>query len=342
MVRGGGRTLGRKVPEQRIARVLRQRQLRLAPPLADDAEPPPRPLNVAEPERNDVPRAQTQAGEQQHGAVAPRHGAGAIAGLDDALHIGIREVAGERGQPPRGHRGHGRDEVGRAPTVHDEPPQEASDDRRDAARRRGRVLPDVLEHEPAPARGIEPGGIVAYGAEQGLDHSHRVGQRRGSQAAPVAHPRAVLGHQRQTRRLRHGRGHDARFAQVPQERLDSERHPRVATALAAAPASGQVPQKMCEQIFIEICDDHAALHGPLAQVVDGVQVGADRLGRVARGVHRFREAVETRPRRSGVETVESEGVLDAALEHGVLLGPKPGEWGPQRARIMRTGSYPPR
>ena len=338
VVRGGGGPLGLEVPEHRIARVLRQRQPCLAPPLADDAEPSPLPLNVAEPERDDVPRAQTEAGEQQqHGAIAPRHGAGAIAGLDDALYIGIREVAGERGQPPRGHRGHGLDEVWRAPTVHDEPPEEASDDRRDAARRRGRMLPDVLEHEPAHARGIEPGGIVAHGPEQGLDHRQRVGNRRDGQAAPVAHPRAVLGHQRRTHRLRRGRGHDAPFAQVPQERVDSERHPLVATAFAAAPASGQVTHKTREQILIEICHGHAALRGPLAYVVGVVQVGAYRLGRVAVGAHGCREAVEKRPRRSAVETVEGEGALEAALEHGVLLGPKPGEWGPQRARLCGPG-----
>jgi len=36
-------------------RVLRQRRRRLAPPLADDAQPSPLSLNVAKPERDDVP-----------------------------------------------------------------------------------------------------------------------------------------------------------------------------------------------------------------------------------------------------------------------------------------------
>ena len=106
MVGGGGGTLGLEVAEHRIARVLRKLQPRLAPALAEDAETSPLPLDVIEPERDDVTRAQTEAGEQQqHGAIAPCYGAGAIAGLEDALHIRIREVAWERGQPPRGQLG---------------------------------------------------------------------------------------------------------------------------------------------------------------------------------------------------------------------------------------------
>jgi hypothetical protein len=44
-----------------------------------------------------------------------------------------------------------------------------------------------------------------------------------------------------------------------------------------------VAQPLPEQILIEICDGHAALRGPLDQVVGAVQVGADRLGRVVLG-----------------------------------------------------------
>jgi len=127
-----------------------------------------------------------------------------------------------------------------------------------------------------------PVGSSPTGPSSAWTTGKRAGNRRCGQAAPVAHPRAVLGHQRRTCRLRHGRGHDARFAQVPQERVDSERHTLVATALAAAaPAPGQVTHKTREQILVEIRDGHAAPRGPLAQVVSGLQVGAARLGRVS-------------------------------------------------------------
>jgi hypothetical protein len=63
VIRGGGETLTLEVPEDRVADVLRKRQPRLAPSLAGHPEASLRPVEVAEPEPDDMARAQTQAGE---------------------------------------------------------------------------------------------------------------------------------------------------------------------------------------------------------------------------------------------------------------------------------------
>jgi hypothetical protein len=61
-------------------------KLRLAPFLTDYTKPPLLPIEVAQPERDDVTRAQTGLYlQEQHGAIAQRHGAGAIAGFEAAI-----------------------------------------------------------------------------------------------------------------------------------------------------------------------------------------------------------------------------------------------------------------
>lgn len=252
MVRGGGRTLGLEVAENRIARVLGKRQSRLAPSLADDVEAPLPPVDVAKPEPDNIASAQSETCEQkQHGAIAQRHGAGAIARLEDALHVVIWEVAGELCQPPGGDPGHRLDEVHRAATLRGEVAQEATDTRRHATGRGRRVPLDVLEYEPAHACGSEPRRIVGHGTQQRLDHPKSVGDRRRSQTALVAHPRAVLGRRRRMHRTQRRSGHDTCLAEVAQERSGPERCAPVTVvaggaAPATAPAAGQVPHEASE------------------------------------------------------------------------------------------------
>ena len=185
------RARGCNVGMERIAHILGKRQERVATRLAIDPQECAVPIDVGEPQSNNITGAQRQSRQQQESRpIARACGCGGVPGLDRALDVFDGNVAWQGRQGPCGDARNGTDKSRRHVPLEREEAQIHAQGRGQHSRTRSRAAFEMRQHHAPDQRRIIRLGNLSQGGQDRLDLLDVVVDAPGADVSGACEPGA--------------------------------------------------------------------------------------------------------------------------------------------------------
>ncbi len=282
-----------------LADVDRKRHGHLPPALAADQDLAGIPVQVVEPDGDDLLAAQAEPGHrEQHRMVAAGDGAVSLGGCQDTLDLFTRQMPRRCGRPRLGNARDAGNQVPLGPAGREQEPEQRSQGcgrGSCAGRTRFADCPEMRD-DVGTGDGVQVAGrrIAEPEGQEAAGPALTRPDRAGRQPAPDAQPAPVVGHQclqgclRRFRRLR--RGHDGALLDEPGDEPAQDRGP-IAPAVNRELRRQRLPDQRKKRPVDAVRRRQPSAPRFGAKPVDGRSVGPDGAGLQATRQKRGQECI---------------------------------------------------